>query len=314
MSPLHMYKANAESANEAETPRDEISATVTRLTVSLQNNRVEPLERFFARRDAAAPSLTWSPRAADLRLPVLKRFAAIASAYANHARHLHRDLVTEATFGPLMEHIMIVDVTETPGVFAYAHYGAAICQIQGEDLQGKTTAHFGELYGQFFAALYRAVLARGEWVLSVHEPPMGVFAQSWNRLIVPITDDRDQITGFVVCNYADSELRAGLEIVPYATLIVNEDHRVCFANTAATELLSEHGRDYHGRTFEAYTNIAFPNCRSPEDMLGAWNVVDKVAITLRETMITEFEITISANLYRGVAYYVVTMRLASDQG
>lgn len=199
--------------------------------------RTDTVGALFAAHGGSTPTVIWQPAEQDIRQPLLRQFSRFCRQLGDGKMGpLPMSTFDNADVGDLDGWLMRVDVVDDGRDFRYKSYGPEIKAIFGRDMTGRLTSEIGGHVSTFFAALYHATIIRREWVLSVHEPPSGIFARQWRRLIVPLTEPDDRISGFAALNVADNELRPGLEAVPDPVFLIFSDGRVFFANSAAQEL------------------------------------------------------------------------------
>ena len=99
-------------------------------------------------------------------------------------------------------YIMLVDVVDGGRDFRYRLFGSTIAAVSGFDMTGKlVTSHPASPYVVEFAlAVYRAVLARGEPLLTEHGPPNSVNTHAWHRLVLPLAGPDGALSRFIVGN------------------------------------------------------------------------------------------------------------------
>ncbi|MDJ1008028.1 MAG: hypothetical protein QNJ13_09415 [Paracoccaceae bacterium] len=283
-----------------------------RLAAAIAADESALLRAYFVSHGAAPPRLTWSPPRSALTTPILRSFADVVDGFADASGFLAADRLRLEDFDGLERWIMVL--TKEGDHFCYEHYGAEITSHYGVDMTGRSTADFGRhrYIGVFFAAVYTAAIARRERVLSVHEPPLQVFVRVWRRLIVPMVNAADDITGFVVANVADNELRAGLEMIVDPVIVSERDGTVRYCNDAAQTFFGIPSG--HGEPLVALTGFDISGLPAPEILLTRREIVESLELVERPGGVMErLTIAVSAAEHRGRAYYVILVRAnASD--
>ncbi len=269
------------------------------------------VRQMFNAAGARAPDVIWSPKAVEIRNPLLRQFAAICRVLAREDGTLSDGPIDLDHFGELKEWIMMIEPVNGAVDFRYTYYGTGIAQNYGRDMTGHRSSEFTGHVGTFFTGLYAAMLARQETVYSEHEPPQNVFVRAWQRLIIPRTNDAGEISGFIALNVPENELRAGLELMVDPVLVVSEDQKIVYANRAAQTMfgLPSVRRD---EDFEPATGIPLSTHRSPVELLSHHLIEDSVQLTIRETIVERLVMTVSAAQYKDSAYYVVVMRMIGN--
>lgn len=202
----------------------------------------------------------------------------------------------------------LMALEELPGQadFRYLRYGAEIAAIYGRDLTGHYTSDIGGHISEYFIALYAAVLERKQSVLSVHVPPMGVFATVWRRLIFPVLDDIGNVRLIVAVNVPDNELCTGLEALPDPTLVTSEDGVLMYANVSARRLFGEPALPR--QHVSEYCNIDISVPSKIERYAGTELAEISQAVGAHEQMLVHFELRTSATIFRKTPYFVVQLK------
>ena len=276
---------------------------------SLLPGRPDVIRQMFNAEGARAPEVIWAPTDADLRNPLLRRFAEIVRGYRTADGHVPARALRLEDFGGLTEWLMLVDAIDGGKDFQYTFYGPSIADHYGRDMTGRRTSEFAGHIASFFAGLYSAAIQRGEPVYSEHEPPASVFVRVWQRLIVPLSDGSGRIVRFLVLNVPDNELRTGLELMVDPVFVLTREQDLLYANRAAQTLFKLRPTRTPGETLEQATGIVLDTPLCPEEMLSKHRVEDSVQLTIREAIVERLVMTVSAAQHRGHAFYVVVMRL-----
>lgn len=99
--------------------------------------------------------------------------------------------------GWLMPDMMILRQGADGGLF-YAHYGSTIAQRADFDMTGKPLSEFKGAVGAFFQECYARVFATGRPLVTVHR--FGSFEDRpiWERVILPVVTDAEDVAFYVV--------------------------------------------------------------------------------------------------------------------
>ncbi|WP_424976322.1 PAS domain-containing protein [Dinoroseobacter sp. S124A] len=279
------------------------------LAAELVEGRTEMLRHLFAAANATSPIVIWDPFDRDLKHPVVRAFASTLRPIADAQKRVTQAALDAADLSGFSDWMMrlepIRDADGSVRDFRYLHYGSEIAASYGRDMTGGYTSEIGGHISSFFAALYHAVLGRGEWVKSIHEPPSEVFARIWRRLIVPVYDAAGEIVQIAVLNVADNDLRAGLEAVPDPVMVVRQNGNVTFANGAARALFGERRFLSDPVTLEAYSGIVLDLSQPRDSVLDRRVHTEETQVGVNNSLIVHFRVTRSVIFYREQLYYLV---------
>ncbi len=76
------------------------------------------------------------------------------------------------------------------GDLRYLHFGDAIAEVAGFNLKGKRASHLRNEIGEFFRAKYNHCLSIRQPLYTIHRADLAPKAQSWERLLLPLQDER----------------------------------------------------------------------------------------------------------------------------
>lgn len=282
---------------------------IAAMASDVARGETDSVRRHFLAEGRGAPRLVWSPSPRDLSTPLARQFREAMRRLEGPDRRVPRAAVTPEVAAPFHEWFAQV-MPEPDGSFSYHHYGDGIADVRGISMRGKNTRDFDAHTSLFFTAAYRAVMARSEWLLSVHEPDQRIFAGSWERLIVPLFDDPETApTGMAVVLVPDNPLRPGLEIIPDPVLIVDDGMVVRFANRAARELFGRERYLVGEIDLFNFAGLDLAPPMSAAEMARTGAVHEAVSLAVRGGLIEHFLVTLSATQQWGAAFYVVSLRL-----
>ena len=267
------------------------------------------VRKLFEDAGSRSPTIRWSPRTADLTNQQIREFARICQSVAGPDGRISEADFDIEVFRAQYPWLMVLRVEDDGVMFRYTYYGEGIAAVRGKSMLGETTAGFVGHIGQFFTSVYRAILQRPTWLLTIHEPPKEVFARNWERLIVPVVDAAGRVTRIVVMNVPDNELRAGLEIIPDPVMILDENQVVRFANKAARQMFDRQAYYHYDMTLFDYTGINLAIDLPPAILVRNRAVHDKVCLAMRNRLLQDFLVTISGAELWGHPFYVITLRM-----
>ena len=294
-------------ASDMKTPvTDATPADRAALSAALAQGRADTASALFAAHGAPAPLIVWRPTLADAQHPILRSFL---RGCGDSGAPLPVSFLDSEEFAALADWSMVVAPVGTSGDdFIYHHYGSKIAEVYQADLTGQRTSSIGGHVALFFTALYNAVAERRQPVLSVHEPPRQVFVRAWRRVIQPLTDDAGTVICHAVANVPDNDLRAGLEVLPHAVMVVTAGGEVCYANRAACLLFGQPRSPLSRMGIGAFTGLDIALPESPDRVILDVAPREEREILLRGGQIVPVHLTIGATFYRDLPLYVIAAR------
>lgn len=286
-----------------EPPRNSVAFQA--LVADLVAGQNEQVHRLFARNGAAAPTLVWRPGLYDMQHPVLRSF--LRGCGGDTGRPVSDTWLDSEEFAALADWAMILEPT-ADGDFTFRHYGQQIMQSYRKDMRGQRVSQIGGHVGAFLLAVYHAAHKRREIVSSVHEPPRQVFVRAWRRLVVPLTRDGEDFRGFAVANVPDNDLRAGLEVLPDAVLVVSADGEICYANRPARLLFSHTRGPMPGETVADFIGSDPQLPDSPEELILSGQHHEARLMLMRGGVPMPLRLTCGGTYYRDMPFFVLSLR------
>jgi len=279
------------------------------LAAALAQGRADTASALFAAHGAPAPLIVWRPTLADAQHPILRSFL---RGCGDGGGPLPVSFLDSEEFAALADWAMVVaPIDGARDDFSYRHYGPKIAEVYRADLTGQRTSSIGGHVALFFTALYNAVALRREPVLSVHEPPRQVFVRAWRRIIQPLVDQSGDIVCYAVANVPDNDLRAGLEVLPHAVMVVSAAGEVCYANRPACLMFGQPRSPLAGMGLETFTGLDLILPESPDRLILDGRPREERALLTRNGIIVSVHLTIGATFYRDLPFYVIS---AHDEG
>lgn len=272
----------------------------------LLNGDSAALANLFEIEGYAPPTIIWTPSSRSFLHPTMLAFSCSVGSALSEDGILRERNFSFATFEAYSDYLMILEPTNLPTKWTYTYYGQRIASQFGKSMVGKSTDMFEDHISAFFSALYYAAKQKRSCVLSEHGPPKAVFVSKWRRLIVPVFQDDERLSRFIVLNIPDNELRAGLEAVPTPVVVARADGSICFANNAMEELIGEK-EDKLGKNIQDVLGLDIPttDLNRPETFLELRTSKSKMCILGR--MFIEISATFKPVFFRDQLLYVIAV-------
>lgn len=286
-------------------PREPDAKFVAELAQDLAQGRSDTVGRYFATHGASAPQIVWTPSLEDPRHPVLRSFL---RACGETDSVLPVTWLDSDSFSVLRDWAMIVEPSDAEGDYVYRHYGSKIAEVYQSDMSGRSVSEFGGYISGFFAALYRAVELRRQPVMSSHEPPKQVFVRAWRRIIQPLVNADGTFACFAVINIPDNELRAGLDVLPDAVMVIAADSNVCFANRAACVLFGQARSPLGKVSLQEFTGLELALPDAPEKLILEGRPRQLRRVTASGSMVLHVSLTVGATYYRDQPFFIISAR------
>lgn len=275
---------------------------------SLEDGRDDAAARLFHANGAARPRVLWSPRALDLCDPRHRAYLQHCQDVAPASGLPLREGFVEALPEPLAASLILIGLG-ADGALTYDYFGDAVAEQYGKRLSGPMAGQMAEHIERFYRAVFSVAAKRRGAVLTMHEPPDHIFVQSWHRLVMPLIDAGGAVCGFGVLNVAVNPLRFGLDAVHEAVFVLDAGHRVLYANPPARLLMPCGDGRMRGGDFFDETGIALPDALpAAEDLLDRGTVEARRSLVLRDTLLADAVVTVSAVMYRQWPCCVVIVR------
>ena len=128
---------------------------------------------------------------------------------------------------------------------------------------------------------------------------------------MPPTDSNGNIARFLVLNVPENELRIGLELMVDPVFVLTSEEKVIYTNRAAKTLFKL-GAGPQNTDFEQTAGLVLDALLSPTEMLNQHRIDDSAQLTVRDSIVEQLVMTVSAAQHRGTAFYVVVMRVIGN--
>ena len=196
---IRIAHSNAELA-PAEIPGLD-RARVGTWAAALVAGEVHGLHEAFMAKGGAAPEFVWAPSVDRLSAAQLRFLVRYWSDLAG-ARAMPRAQEIDALeMRPALGYINLLDVIENGEDFRYRVFGSIIAAVAGYDMTGRTVSALkvAPYMAEFALATCRAVVLRGQPLLTEHRPPpSAVPTVAWHGLILPLAGDEGAVTRLLI--------------------------------------------------------------------------------------------------------------------
>jgi hypothetical protein len=175
---------------------------IDRWSAEIASGGIGDLRRKFMAEGARGPEIAWQPPLERLAAPQLRFLMRYWLDLANARRMRLASEIDAFEMRPALGYIVLIDVVDGGQDFRYRLFGTIIAGVSGFDMSGQLVSnHKASPYiVEFALAAYRAVLERGEPLLTEHGPPATVNTVAWHRLVLPLAGANDAITRFLIGN------------------------------------------------------------------------------------------------------------------
>ncbi len=160
------------------------------------------MRALFAGHGARGPTISWRPAVEQLAPPQLRFLLRYWVDLAGERAMPAAAEIDAMEMRPALGYLILVDVVEEGHDFRYRLFGSTIAAVSGFDMTGKLVSHHlaSAYIVEFALAVYRAVLARREPLLTEHGPPATVETTAWRRLVLPLAGPDGSVVRFLIGN------------------------------------------------------------------------------------------------------------------
>jgi hypothetical protein len=158
-------------------------------TAEIVSGSLRALRQTFGQ-DRSGPSILWRPPLARLAAPQLHFLMGYWSGLAGARPMPHAREIDALEMRPALGYVSLLEVIGDGRDFRYRVFGSAIAAIVGFDMTGRPVSALRARseVAEFALAIYRAVLARREPLLTEHGPPSTISSVAWHNLVLPLAD------------------------------------------------------------------------------------------------------------------------------
>ena len=196
---IRIAHSNAELVS-AETPgldRRRIAAWAAALAAG----EPDDLYDTFMAKGGAAPEIVWDPPVDRLGAAQLRFLLRYWSELAGARKMPGAKEIDALEMRPALGYINLLDVIGGGEDFRYRVFGSVIAAVAGYDMTGRmvSTLKTAPYMAEFALATCRAVMQRGEPLLTEHRPPPSTMPTvAWHGLVLPLADDAGAVTRLLV--------------------------------------------------------------------------------------------------------------------
>ena len=167
---------------------------------ALVNDDLHAIDRYFLQFGARNPVVLWNPEQDQLDDARLQRLSSYWREKADGRDTAPISAIDPTDMRYVLGYLMLLDVLGSGFDFRYRLYGTMISERFGKDITGTTVRQFGdrEYIVSFFLGAYQAVIERRQPLLTIHYPKNASETESWSRLILPLTNGKDEIERLLV--------------------------------------------------------------------------------------------------------------------
>jgi hypothetical protein len=159
------------------------------------------LRETFMAKGGAAPDVVWAPSLERLSATQLRFLLRYWSELAG-ARDMPRAKQIDALeMRPALGYINLLDVIESGEDFRYRVFGSVIAAVAGYDMTGRKMSALktAPYMAEFSLAACRAVVLRGQPLLTEHRPPpSAVPTVAWHGLILPLAGEDGAVARLLI--------------------------------------------------------------------------------------------------------------------
>jgi hypothetical protein len=196
---IRIAHSNAELVS-AETPgldRRRIAAWAAALAAGAPDDLYDT----FMAKGGAAPEIVWDPPVDRLGAAQLRFLLRYWSELAGARKMPGAKEIDALEMRPALGYINLLDVIGGGEDFRYRVFGSVIAAVAGYDMTGRmvSTLKTAPYMAEFALATCRAVMQRGEPLLTEHRPPPSTMPTvAWHGLVLPLADDAGAVTRLLV--------------------------------------------------------------------------------------------------------------------
>jgi hypothetical protein len=191
--------------SSAELAPGEISgldrARIAAWAAALIAGEAQGLHETFMAKGGAAPDFVWTPPVDRLSAAQLRFLLRYWSELAGTRAMPRAKEIDALEMRPALGYINLLDVIESGEDFRYRVFGSIIAAVAGYDMTARTVSALkvAPYMAEFALASCRAVVLRGEPLLTEHRPPASaVPTVAWHGLILPLAGDEGAVTRLLV--------------------------------------------------------------------------------------------------------------------
>jgi len=155
----------------------------------------------FMAKGGAAPEIVWDPPVDRLGAPQLRFLLRYWTELAGARRMPGVREIDALEMRPALGYINLLDVIEGGEDFRYRVFGSVIAAVAGYDMTGRMVSALktAPYMAEFALATCRAVVERGEPLLTEHRPPPStMLTVAWHGLVLPLAGDSGAVARLLI--------------------------------------------------------------------------------------------------------------------
>ena len=170
---------------------------------ALAAGEAQAVHETFVAKGGAAPDIIWSPPVDRLSAPQLRFLLRYWSELAGARDMPGAKEIDALEMRPALGYINLLDVIEGGEDFRYRVFGSVIAAVAGYDMTGRKMSALKTVpyMAEFALATCRAVVQRGQPLLTEHRPPpSAVPTVAWHGLVLPLAGDDGAVARLLIGN------------------------------------------------------------------------------------------------------------------
>lgn len=170
---------------------------------SLAAGEPHDLQETFITKGGAAPDIVWNPPVDRLGAPQLRFLLRYWTDLAGARAMPGAKEIDALEMRPALGYINLLDVVEGGEDFRYRVFGSVIAAVAGYDMTGRLVSALktAPYMAEFALANYRAVVQRGEPLLTEHRPPPSTMPTvTWHGLVLPLAGQDGAVARLLIGN------------------------------------------------------------------------------------------------------------------
>jgi hypothetical protein len=175
-------------------------ARIAAWTEAVVSEDLSAIGQVFVENRAGTPIVIWKPSPDQLRSEPPRHVLVHWSKLVVGPRLPSYRQMDPLDLRPALGYVMLLDVVEGGQDFRYRLFGSTIGRVSGFDMTGKLLSeHPASAYvAEFSIAVGRAAVRRREAIYTVRRPVGAQDTSLWERLVLPLVDDRDSVVRLMV--------------------------------------------------------------------------------------------------------------------
>lgn len=168
----------------------------------LIDNRLDDIASAFLGDNTEPPVVVWNPAPEEIRTDLVRSVLDHWNGLRGQDKAPPIARLDPVGLRSALGYVMLVDPVDGGADFRYRLYGSLIASVSGMDLTGRLVSehHASAYVVDFSFAGYLAVYRRCEPLYTFRRPARAEYTRAWERLVLPLLDERGQVGRFLVVN------------------------------------------------------------------------------------------------------------------